>query len=165
MAADRDKLATKTPEIVSREPSEVVEKVADSDEVKGPQDRDKAIAVAMLILRGESQGSAAEAAGVGKRTVERWVHCSWWPDITAEVADRYLSGLHDKAIAAIDRALTDRNEYAGMAKYVADRMVKKLRPPKQRAEHSGPDGGPIKTEGGISDETAEAIKKKILGVE
>lgn len=35
---------------------------------------------------------------------------------------------------------------------------------RERVEHTGKDGGPIRTEGGISDETAAMIRAKILGI-
>ncbi len=43
-----------------------------------PRDWDKAISVAYLRLRDESQADAAKPAGLGERTVRRWEKSAWW---------------------------------------------------------------------------------------
>ena len=47
--------------------------------VQKPHDWDKAVSVAYLRLRNDSQADAAKSAGVGERTVRRWENSEWWP--------------------------------------------------------------------------------------
>lgn len=109
--------------------------------VTKPQDWDKAVFAAYLILIGESQARAAKIAGVGQRTVERWVVSDFWPDACEEAAkDRWLKHLAHRARVSVMKNLDDDGH---LALKVAERLDPHLAPPSQRLEHSGPGGGPI----------------------
>jgi hypothetical protein len=122
-----------------------------TDPVQGPMDREKALSAAYLRLTGCTQAEAASAAGVGERTLRTWETCSWWGEIKAEASGRWLDGLRTKTRKAIER-LIDGLEPATV-RFAAERIMDEFQPPKQRAELSGPNGGPIQTEdvGQLSD--------------
>ncbi|GMV06733.1 MAG: hypothetical protein AMXMBFR53_30080 [Gemmatimonadota bacterium] len=58
-----------------------------------PRDWDKAVSAAYLWLVLDSTEAAAEGAGVGERTMYRWVQSEWWPKACAEANRRWLQHL------------------------------------------------------------------------
>jgi DNA-binding XRE family transcriptional regulator len=110
------------------------------DKTRKPQDWEKVISVAYLRTLGHTQVEAAEAAGVGERTIRDWESEAWWPAATAEACAKWLSGATAKARRAINAAL-DAND-AQSARWLLERMEPALGPPKQRSEISGADGKP-----------------------
>lgn len=73
----------------------------DASAVVKPQDWDKAISAAYFRALGASQKVAAEAAGVGERTLRAWESSSWWPEAKREAVARW----HVKLTAASRRGL------------------------------------------------------------
>lgn len=119
--------------------------MADStDRVNRPADWDKAVSAAYLRLLGASLRAAASGAGVGERTMERWVHCDWWPKAMEEAADRWMNDLTAAARKTLLKAVQDGR--SDQALTILERIDPRLMPPKQRHEHSGPGGAPIPTE-------------------
>jgi hypothetical protein len=101
----------------------------------GPRSRETAISVAYLRTTGSTQEEAANAAGVDRRTVQRWEHSSWWPDVQREATDRWLAGAVGKARRALLRALEDAD--GALALRVLERVVPELAPASQRVEVGG----------------------------
>ena len=121
-----------------------VRKVPNSgDPVTAPQDRDKAVSVALLRLLGASQEAAAEAAGAGERTVRQWETCSWWPEMLAEASRRWLAGLAAKARKGLERGV---EEDGRLALKVLERLEPALAPPKVRAVVENLDFGTLTDE-------------------
>jgi hypothetical protein len=111
-----------------------------------PRDWDKAISVAYIRMIGfpnVTQKQAATEAGTSERSVRAWEASPWWPDAQAEARQRWLRGGDAAAMSGILEGMKDPAEYAQMSRYWADRRIPELTPPRQRKEHTGPDGGPI----------------------
>ncbi len=106
-----------------------------------PRDWDKAISVAYLRLREESQADAAKSAGIGERTVRRWENSKWWPQACLEAGSRWLQGLvyvsQQTLFAAIDGG------DANLAFKVIERRIPELAPPRIAHELFGKGGGAI----------------------
>lgn len=105
------------------------------DSSAGPKSRDKALSAAYLRTLGHSQEDAANAAGVNRRTLQRWEHSSWWPGIEREAADQWLSGAVGQARRALLLALAKPD--GPLALRILERVVPELAPPSQRIEVSG----------------------------
>src|SRR5690606_35548793 len=114
------------------------------DIVEKPQDWDKAVSVAYLRLLGAPIRTAAKVAGVGERTLHRWERSPWWPDATAEANDRWFKNVTAAARRTLLKAI--RAGRSDHALQILERVEPRLAPPKQRMEHSGPDGAPIAAE-------------------
>jgi len=97
-----------------------------TDPVSGPRDRETALSVAYLRTLGSTQEEAALAAGVDRRTVQRWEGSSWWPEVRREAADRWLSGVVGRARHALLRALAEPD--GNLALKVLERTVPQLAP-------------------------------------
>ena len=97
-----------------------------TDPVQGPRDRETALSVAYLRTLGSTQEEAALAAGVDRRTVQRWEGSSWWPEVRREAADRWLSGVVGRARHALLRALDEPDGH--LALKVLERTVPQLAP-------------------------------------
>ena len=115
-----------------------------ADIVEKPQDWDKAVSVAYLRLLGAPIRTAAKVAGVGERTLHRWERSPWWPDATAEANDRWFKNVTAAARRTLLKAI--RAGRSDHALQILERVEPRLAPPKQRMEHSGPDGAPIAAE-------------------
>ena len=57
--------------------------------VKRPQDWGKAVSAAYLWLVTDEVRASAEGAGIGDRTLHRWIHSEWWLQACAEAQDRW----------------------------------------------------------------------------
>jgi hypothetical protein len=125
-------------------------------------DWDAAVSAAYLRGLGQTQKDSAECAGIGIRTLQTWEHSPWWKEVQAEAHSRWLNGIVGKTKKAINDALDPHtqatNPFTGelvvdddgkpvkvgndprirtdAAKYVADRMIAELAPPKQRIAHT-----------------------------
>ena len=106
-----------------------------ADPVVGPRNHETAMSVAYLRTLGSTQEEAAKAAGVDRRTVQRWERSSWWPDIQRVAEDRWLAGTVGKARSALLQALEQPD--GPLALRILERVVPALAPPSQRVELSG----------------------------
>ena len=97
-----------------------------TDPVSGPRDRETALSVAYLRTLGSTQEEAALAAGVDRRTVQRWEGSSWWPEVLYEASNRWLSGVVGRARHALLRALAEPDGH--LALKVLERTVPQLAP-------------------------------------
>ena len=97
-----------------------------ADPVRGPRDREAALSVAYLRTLGSTQEEAALAAGVDRRTVQRWEGSSWWPEVLYEASNRWLSGVVGRARHALLRALAEPDGH--LALKVLERTVPQLAP-------------------------------------
>lgn len=113
--------------------------------VKKPQDWEKAVSVAYLRAIGHTQEEAAEGAGSSIRAIREWEKSKWWPKAWEEAKARWLQGAEAHARRGILSAFADKNEYAQMSRWVAERLIVELAPPKLRQEHTGKDGAPLAT--------------------
>ncbi len=111
------------------------------DVVKRPQSWDKALSVAYLRLRDESQADAAKPAGIGERTVRRWEKSDWWPQACLEAGSRWLQGLVYVSQQTLFAAINAGD--AKLAFRVAERRIPELAPPKIGHEVFGKGGGAI----------------------
>ena len=112
-----------------------------SQGVRLPNDWDKAVSVAYLRLRDDSQEDAAKAAGVGVRTVRRWEKSAWWPEACLEAGSRWLKGLVEVSQRTLFKAIDGGD--ANLAFRVAERRIPELAPPKIAHELFGKGGGAI----------------------
>lgn len=124
--------------------------------VTKPHDWEKAVSVAYLRSVGLTQKQAAEGAGCSERTIREWEVSEWWGDAVDEATDRWLAGLRTKARVRLSQALDSGEATASDALKVLERMEPALNP-KQRIEHSGPDGLPIDIRGLSDDERAARL--------
>ena len=85
-----------------------------------------ALSVAYLRTLGSTQEEAALAAGVDRRTVQRWEGSSWWPEVLYEASNRWLSGVVGRARHALLRALAEPDGH--LALKVLERTVPQLAP-------------------------------------
>ena len=113
-----------------------------------PQNRAKAIAAAALRIAGSTQKEAAKAVGRTEKTVRNWEKSSWWPDVVSEaIRNPIFEQLRSLSLDALIRSLEGGD--GRIALTLLERMHPAEfgpRPLKVEAEHSGPDGGPIKLE-------------------
>ena len=112
------------------------ETAAENDPVKKPQDRDLCVSAAYLRLIGLSQEKAAEGAGCSERSIQDWEHCSWWPDVVEEARKRWLDKVTRLARGGIVESLESKEGgvKGTMARYVADRAVPEMKPPRLGVE-------------------------------
>lgn len=108
-----------------------------------PRDWEKAVSVAYLRSIDYTQKEAAEAAGVGERTIQHWEKQPWFGEAIMEAHSRWLAGVATGARRGILRAFKDPEEYARTARWAAERVFPELAPPKQRVGVTGKDDGPI----------------------
>lgn len=80
------------------------------ERVSMPQDWDKAVSAAYLWLVCDEVKGSAEAAGVGLRTMHRWIHSDWWPRACAEAKTRWLNHLTAEARRTLMRAIRDKDD-------------------------------------------------------
>lgn len=73
--------------------------------VARPQDWDKCVSAAYLWLIFDGVKAAAKGAGVGERTMARWVISPWWPDACAEANRRWLQHLTLEARRTLIRSV------------------------------------------------------------
>jgi hypothetical protein len=91
---------------------------------------------------GHTQTQAAEAVGRSERTVRDWESDpERWPRAQEEARGRWLHNATDAARKAVLRSLNAGN--AELGKWLLERVEPALAPPKQRAELTGPEGGPL----------------------
>ena len=70
--------------------------------VSEPRDWDKAVSAAYLWMVLPTVKAAAEGAGVGERTLQRWILSEWWDRAVTEARSRWLN----HTVAAARRSLT-----------------------------------------------------------
>lgn len=119
-----------------------------SDPVGRPRVWSKAVHVAEMRLLGSTQAEAAKAAGSSVRTVRDWERCSWWVEAIAEANQTYVV---DRAMALARKGLFNllSQGHPQAIMWMLERGdTDSFGPPKLKveAEHSGPDGGPIRLE-------------------
>jgi hypothetical protein len=69
-------------------------KMADvTDPVSRPQDWDKVLLAAHLWLTLTTQKEAAKGAGIGERSLQRWITCRWWKQACSEVEGQWTHDL------------------------------------------------------------------------
>lgn len=102
--------------------------------VRKPQSWPKAVLAAHLRSTAHTQEEAARIAGVGKRSLERWEQCPWWPQAVAEGLVLYRSTLLAKARRTLVTGV-ETDPY--LALKIAERLDRELAPPKvhQVSEH------------------------------
>lgn len=105
------------------------------DSSAGPRNRETALSAAYLRTLGSSQEEAANAAGVHRRTLQRWESSSWWPSVQREAEDKWLRGTVGQARKALLQALQAPD--GALALRILERTVPALAPPSQRVELSG----------------------------
>ena len=110
--------------------------------VKKPQRPEKVEAAAWYCVLGQSTFSAAKLAGIADNTLRNWMISDWWPEAIEEARQRIPEVLRGKALGGLIRGLDDADEYAVMARWVAERVIPSLRPPTQRRDHTT-DGKPL----------------------
>lgn len=111
-----------------------------------PRKWEKAVSAAYLRSIGYTLEKAAKGAGMGVRTLIRWEQSEWWPRAVWEAHQRWLSGIVCGAKGAIVDGLRDHEEKAVMGRWVAERTIAELFPPRKLHEVTGKGGGPIQTE-------------------
>ncbi|OFW58431.1 MAG: hypothetical protein A2Y75_01600 [Candidatus Solincola sediminis] len=105
-----------------------------ASKIHGPQAWDKIVSAAYQISLGAKREDAANIVGVDRRTLYNWERGPFWEKALAEAHRRWCSGIISSTKNAIAEALGDPQEYAGMARFVAERMIVELRAPKQRMD-------------------------------
>lgn len=134
-------------------------------EVGAPYDMEKAISAAYLRSTGSNQIDTAESVGISERQLRNWEHSKWWADAMYEAHKRWLGGIFGLAKRGLLSALNDRDEYAATSRWIAERLVPELAPPRQRHAVGGDKDAPaVKVSQGLSEDTINDIRKKVLGV-
>ena len=105
------------------------------ERVKRPQDWAKAVSAAYLWLVIGEQKASAEGAGVGERTMQRWVLSDWWPDACAEAKGRWLHHLESESRRTLMRAIVGGD--ADKALGVLQQLDPTFRPHAKRIEVVG----------------------------
>lgn len=105
-----------------------------ASKIHGPQAWDKIVSVAYQVSLGATREDAAKVVGVDRRTIYNWERSPFWDKAMTEAHRRWCSGIVSSTKNAIAEALGDPQEYAGMARFVAERMISELRAPKQRLD-------------------------------
>lgn len=119
---------------------------SDAEGVDKPHRWESAVLAAYVRMLGGTQRAAANLADVGKRTVRRWENSKWWPDAEAEAHRRWLQKASAKARLALLEVLDDMDPETrdgATLRFVSERLLSGLEPPKLRQEITGKDGGPI----------------------
>lgn len=131
--------------------------------VEEPRDWDTAVAAAYIRVIGGTQKQAAAAAGCGERTLRDWENSDFWERAKQEAADRWLNGVVAHSRKTIIQHLEGPDGDPNLALKLLERLDDKLLPPKVRAEHSGPNGGPIETKelGNVTEADIAAQLKKL----
>ena len=68
---------------------------------------DAIISYAYLRILGETQKTAAEAAGIGERSGREYEVQTWWPDAVDEAERRWLNGMRAKARRSIQKKVEE----------------------------------------------------------
>lgn len=124
-----------------------------NNKVPKPKDIEKAASAAYMRILGATQAVAAAAAGIGKRTLERYEHQEWWPEVETLATNQWLSGLKSKAMTSILKLVDSKDPLvfdSVSVRWVLDRLFPELQPPSQKVELTGRDGKPIQTEGNLT---------------
>lgn len=87
---------------------------------KGPRDVDKARHAAALIMLGTSRAETAKAAGIGLRTLERWLGEAWWPQMLDEARNDTHREIEHLALGTVRRALAEGD--APTARWALERL-------------------------------------------
>ena len=103
--------------------------------VNKPRDWNAAILCAYFHLRGYSQKDSAREAGVGERTLKRWIKSDWWPDALAEARGKWKSGLDVGARRTLGKAM-DAEDQPDLALRILERTDPEMAPAKQQIELS-----------------------------
>ena len=114
---------------------------------KKPHDWEKAVSCAYLrfIDWKRSQESVAKSVGVSVRSLGRWEASDWWPTAQAEAMHRWCGGVVAGASKTIIEAVEAGDTIT--ARWALERLMPIMRPPTQRNEHTGKDGGPVEAVG------------------
>lgn len=121
---------------------------------------DKVVSAAYLRIIGESQKGTATSVGRSERTIWGWENdAELWAAAREEARHRWLREVTDASRRSVLKA-------AGRNADLAFRILERVDPdlaPKQKHEHSGPDGGPIQTEDvGLTDAERAARVLELL---
>lgn len=133
--------------------------------VDAPKNWEIAVSCAYLRSIGASQKEAARAAGGSERQLREWEHSAWWPKAMEEAHKRWLSGIVCLTKKGLLSALNDAENYAQTARWLGERLITELLPPRQRHAVGGDKDAPsVKVSQGLSEDTIDDIRKKVLGV-
>lgn len=103
---------------------------------------DKVVSAAYLRIIGHTQEQAASGVGRSERTIQLWeADAELWAAAREEARGRWLQATIDASRQSVLKA-AGRNADLGLK--ILERVDPELAP-KQRHEHSGADGGPIRT--------------------
>ena len=110
--------------------------------VKRPKDWDKWVSAAYLRILGATQIEAAKGVGRSERTLQRWEEDrEAWQAARREAEDRWLVEVRDASRRSVLKA-AGRNAEMGLK--ILERLDPALAPPRQKLEHTGEGGGPLK---------------------
>lgn len=96
-----------------------------------PQNWGKAVAAAYFRIQGAPQKVAAEAAGVGERTLEGWEKSDWWPEAKREADARFMGRLTEVSRRTLFQAIKKHGR-ADLALSVLERVHPALAPAKAK---------------------------------
>ena len=129
MAKKKKKAAKKK---AKRKPAKKVAAV--DTKPKRPNNWEKIVMAAYMLALGATHAEAAKTAGCSSRAIRDWNKKEWWEDAKREGVERWQSEIVALTRKGIKQALKDPDEYAATSKYVADRMISELAPPKIRQD-------------------------------
>lgn len=107
----------------------------DKPTVNKPRDWEGAVLCAYFHLRGYSQDRSAREAGVGPRTLKRWIKSPWWPDALTEARGKWKNGLDIGARRTLGKAM-DAEDQPDLALRILERTDPEMAPAKQQIELS-----------------------------
>ena len=119
------------------------------------------------LAEGESLAAICRDKGMPDRsTVQRWQNAE--PDFDSEVMHAREDGYHLRADRAVLDAKTAEDASKGRLAFDAERWylgkLSNAFADKQKHEHSGPDGDPIKHEHDVAEEAADAFTSAITSL-
>lgn len=104
---------------------------------------DKVVSAAYLRIIGHTQKQTAKGVGRAVRTIQLWEsNAELWAAAREEARERWLQATIDASRQSVLRA-AGRNADLGLK--ILERVDPELAP-RQRHEHTGKDGGPVKSE-------------------
>lgn len=75
--------------------------------VEQPQDWDRVIDAAAVLVLGENVAKAAELSGAGERTIRRWRKCDWWEEAKSQAIQGRLDQIGRFALRTVRDAMRE----------------------------------------------------------
>jgi len=75
--------------------------------IESPNDWDRVVDAAAVLVMGESVAKAAELSGAGERTIREWRKCDWWEQAKSQAIHGRLDQIGRFALRTVRDAMRD----------------------------------------------------------